>query len=85
MKSVNVLAEGLCPGVDGHDEGGGLIGLKGGRHNQVLSRLQWEELHHLTCIYERLSLGNGCISAEEWGLKLPALYAVLQQHEDISA
>ena len=64
-------------GQDGQDEGGRLIGLVGGRHNQVFTRLQRDELHHFTCVQVGFSLGHNFVSAEERGWEPPFVCLVL--------
>lgn len=68
---------GLCLGEDGEDEGGGVVGIEGGRYDHVFTRLQHEELHHLTGVHVGLRLGDGLASAEESGWELPLLHLVL--------
>lgn len=68
---------GLCLGQDCQDEGGCLVGIEGGRHNQVFTRLQHDELHHLTCVQEYIRLDHRSVSAEERGWELPRLCLVL--------
>lgn len=68
---VSVLLDvGFCLGKDGQDEGGGFIGVEGGRHNQIFTRLQHHKLHHLTCIHVGFSLGNSSVCPEEIGREL---------------
>ena len=73
----DLLHMGLSLGEDGQDEGGCLIGIEGGRHDQVFTRLQCEEFHHLSCIHVGFGLGNRSVSAEERGWELPLLRLVL--------
>lgn len=73
----DLLDVGLCLGKDGQDEGGCLIWTEGGRHNQVLARLEQKELHHFTCIHVGFRLGYRVIFAEERGVELPPLCLVL--------
>lgn len=73
----DLLDHGLCLGHDGQDEGGLLIGIEGGRYDQVLTRPQHQELHHLTCINVGFTLGNWCVATEEGGWELPLLRLVL--------
>ena len=63
----------VCLGDDAQQEGGGLVGVEGGRDDQVLGRLQQEELHHLTSVHVGFSLGGGCVGVEERGRELPLL------------
>lgn len=61
----------LCRGEDGQDEGGRLVGFVGGRHNQVFTRLQFCELHDLTCILVDLRFHDRHVRFEERGRELP--------------
>lgn len=78
MKQRSILGLRLCFRDDGQEEGGGLVGVEGGWHNQVFTRLQHEELHHLTCIHVGFSLGNRCVAVEERGRELSCVGVVLQ-------
>ena len=75
---------GLCFGQDGEDEGSRLVGFEGGRHDEVFTRLQMEELHHLSSIHVALALGYGHVAAEERGRELPSLSYVLEAPIHIS-
>lgn len=48
----------LCFGPDGQEIRGGLVGVEGGRYNQVFPRLQRDQLHHLTGVNVRLTLSD---------------------------
>lgn len=68
---------GLSLGEDGEDEGGRLIGVESGWHNQVFTRLQTEELRDIACIQVHCTLSHRRISGEESGRKLPSVLLVL--------
>ena len=63
-------------GADGQDEGGGLIGTEGGRHNQIFTRLQHQKLPHLMCVHVFFSLGDRLLLLKKASGNLPlcALY-----------
>lgn len=79
MKEQSILGLCLCFGDDSQEEGGGLVRVESGWHNQVFTRLQHKELHHLTCIHVGFSLGNRCVALEERGRELSCVGLVLQR------
>lgn len=72
---------GLLPGEDGQEEGGGLVGLAGARHDDVFSGLQREELRHFTGLHQLPGLGNGSMAAEERCWELSGAFLILQENE----
>lgn len=84
LECLDLLAAGLLPGEDGQEEGGGLVGLVGARHDDVFSGLQREELHHFTGIHQQLGLGNGSVAAEERCRELSGAFLILQENEHAS-
>lgn len=63
----------LCFGQDGQEVRGRLIGVEGGRYDQVFPRLQCHQLHHLTGVHVRLTLSDWNISLEKGGWKLASV------------
>ena len=62
---------------DGQEEGSSRINVEGGRHNQVLGRLQREDFDHLTSIQVGLTLGGRVMAVEERGWELSLVCLVL--------
>lgn len=74
---AGVLDVRLRFGQDGQQVRGRLVGLEGGRHNQVLPRPQCQQLHHLAGVHVRLTLGDRVVPPEERVGKLPSVRLVL--------
>lgn len=77
MRRWLLLCMSVCFGDDAQEERGGLIWTEGGWNNQVLARLQHQELHHFAWVHVGLGLGDGRMRFEEGGRKLSVVCLVL--------
>lgn len=78
--SCDLLDACLGLGQHGEDEGRRLVGVEGGRDDQVLSRLQAHQLHHLPCVDVAFHPSHRHVSTEESGWEFPLHSLVLQRH-----
>lgn len=68
-------------GQDGQQERGRLVGIEGGRNDQVVPRRQRQHLHHLAAVLVHLRLGHRSGSLEERRWKLPTVGLKLEHRK----